>query len=119
VAAVVSRFADRRAAVAQVIDASTRAAMNQQIAIEEANELARLAAEHAAEKRQIKRHVLINIKSKHRELRRRRRQSHRHQRIAVGIQLHRIVPTRRRTNATPTVTTRIRSRTGLRSPTSV
>jgi hypothetical protein len=86
VAAVVSRFADRRAALAQIADAGTRAAMNQQIAAEEAIELARLAVEHAAEKRQIRRHVLVTISAKHRELRRRLRQSHRHQRVGLAVQ---------------------------------
>lgn len=87
VAAVVSRFADRRAALAYITDTGTRAAMIRQIAAEEANELARLAVEHAAEKRHLKRQVLTNINSKHRELRRRLRQRQRHQRASVAVQL--------------------------------
>ena len=51
VAAVVARFTHRRAALMHIVDPGARAAASQQIAMEEANELARLAVEHAGEKR--------------------------------------------------------------------
>ena len=45
-AAVASRLADRRVALTQTTDPGAQAAAGQQIAMEESNELARLAAEH-------------------------------------------------------------------------
>ena len=61
VAAIVSKFADRRAALVHMTDAGARVAASQQIALEEANELARLAVEHAAEKRRMRLSVLGGI----------------------------------------------------------
>lgn len=54
IAAVIARFADRRTTLAQMIDPNARAAAAHQLAAEETAELARLALEHAAEKRQLR-----------------------------------------------------------------
>ena len=87
VAAVVSRFADRRAAVAQMIDSGARAAASQQLATEEANELARLALEHASEKRHLKQAALAQLKSVHKAARQSLMQGQRRQRAGLSVQL--------------------------------
>ena len=92
IAAVVSRFADRRAALAMMVDPGARAAASQQVAMEEANELARLAVEHAGEKRRLRHSVLASLGSKHRAVRRNLRQRQRHQRAGFAIQLHVLQP---------------------------
>ena len=92
IAAVVSRFADRRAALAMMTDPSARAAASRQIALEEANELARLAVEHAGEKRRLRHSVLANLGGNHRAVRRNLRQRQRHQRAGIAVQLHALRP---------------------------
>ena len=54
ISAVVSKYADRRAALAQIGDAGERAAAGRHLSAEEAAELARLVLVHAAEKRQLR-----------------------------------------------------------------
>ena len=92
IAAVVSRFADRRAALAMMTDPGARAAAGQQIAMEEANELARLAVEHAGEKRRLRHSVLASLRGNQRAVRRNLRQRQRHQRAGFAIQLHALRP---------------------------
>ena len=110
IAAVVSRFADRRAALAQMTDPGARAAASQQIALEEANELARLAVEHAGEKRRLRHSVLANLGGNHRAVRRNLRQRQRHQRAGLAVQLHALRPRTRgqRSNSCATTLTRLR-----------
>ena len=92
VAAVVARFADRRAALAMMADPSARAAAAQRLAAEEANELARLALEHAAEKRRLRNSVLASIGVVHRAARHAHRQRLRRQRIGIAVQLRALRP---------------------------
>ena len=92
VAAVVARFADRRAALMHIVDPGARAAASQQIAIEEANELARLAVEQAADKRQLRRHVLAGLSGRHRGMRRSLRRRQRHQRAGLAVPLLQLRP---------------------------
>ena len=92
VAAIVSRFANRRAALTQIADPAARAAAAQQLLAEEYAELARLALEHAAEKRRLRRSVLGTMAVAHRSIRRTARQRLRRQRIGVAVQLNRLSP---------------------------
>ncbi len=92
VAAVVSRFADRRVALSHMTDVGARAAESQQIAQEEANEMARLSVEHAAEKRRMRSSVLGGLRRKHWLSRRNLRRRQRHQRMAFAVQLQAIGP---------------------------
>ena len=92
VAAVVSRFADRRAALVHMSDAGARVAASQQIALEEANELARLAIEHAAEKLHMRLSVMASLSRRYRAANRKLRQSQRRQRAGLAVQLHALRP---------------------------
>jgi hypothetical protein len=92
VAAVVSKFADRRAALMHMTDAGARVAASQQIALEEANELARLAVDHAAEKRRMRFSWLGGIRRKHKLARRNLRRRQRHQRAGVAVLLRGLQP---------------------------
>jgi len=87
IAAVIARFAGRRAGVAELADPAARAAAMRQLASEEANELARLALEHAAEKRQSRRVVMASMGGTHRAARRSLQQSQRHQRAGIAVLL--------------------------------
>lgn len=87
IAAVIARFAGRRAGVAELADPAARAAAMQQLGSEEANELARLALEHAAEKRQARRAVLASVSGTHRAARRSMQERQRHQRAGFAVQL--------------------------------
>jgi hypothetical protein len=86
-AAVVARFAGRRVALSEMVDPAARAAAMRQLGSEEANELARLALEHAAEKRQARRAVLASVSGTHRAVRRSLQQRQRHQRAGIAVQL--------------------------------
>lgn len=86
VAAIVAKFAGRRAALASD-GGQGRAAVLQQISTEEAHELARLALEHAAEKRALRRTVLVPLAARQRSVRRNLRCRNRHQRIVLAVQL--------------------------------
>lgn len=105
VAAVVSKFADRRAALVHMTDAGARAAASQQIALEEANELARLAVEHAAEKRRLRISVLGGIHQKQKRARRNLRRRQRHQRVGIAVLLR---PLRRATGVCRATRARIK-----------
>ena len=74
------------------IHPGARAAASQQIAIEEANELARLAVEQAADKRQLRRHVLAGLSGRHRGMRRSLRRRQRHQRAGLAVPLLQLRP---------------------------
>lgn len=86
IAAVVSRFADRRASVV-IKDVAARSAALRQIAAEEAQELARLTLEHAAEKRALRLSALLSMAIVHRADRRSLRRRNRRQRIMAAIVL--------------------------------
>lgn len=92
VAAVVARFADRRAALAMMTDPNVRAAAAQRLAAEEAHELARLALEHAAEKRRLRNSVLASMGVLHRSARRALCQRLRRQRVGIAVQLQALRP---------------------------
>lgn len=87
IAAVIARFAGRRVALSEMSDPAARAAALQQLGSEEASELARLALEHAAEKRQARRAVLATTGGTHRAVRRSLQQRQRHQRAGIAVQL--------------------------------
>ncbi len=100
VAAVVAKFAGRRAALASD-EGQGRAAALQQISTEEAHELARLALEHAAEKRALRKSVLMPLARQQRAARRQLRFSNRRQRMMLAVELE---PRRlRRQTSTPYV----------------
>jgi hypothetical protein len=70
-----------------MVDPAARAAAMRQLATEEANELARLALEHAAEKRQARRAVLASLGGTHKAVRRSLQGRQRHQRVGIAVQL--------------------------------
>jgi len=86
-AAVIARFADRRAALLQLTNPDARAAAAGRCAIEETAELASLAVAHAAEKRRLKQAVASSLASIHRAARRSLRQCQRHQRMGMAVRL--------------------------------
>lgn len=92
VAAVIARFADRRAAMAMMTDPHSRAAAAQRLAAEEAYELARLALEHAAEKRRLRNSVLASMGVVQQSARRALRQRLRRQRVGIAVQLQALRP---------------------------
>jgi hypothetical protein len=92
VALVIARFSSRRAALLLIPDTGARAAAGQQLAAEEANELARLALEHAAEKRSLRKAATAPMRGAHKASRRTLRRRQRHQRAVVAIQLQALVP---------------------------
>ena len=92
IAAVIARFADRRTALAQLVDPNARAAAAQQLAAEETAELARLALEHAAEKRQLRKSTLGSMSTRHRATRRYIGQRLRRQRVGIAVQLQSLLP---------------------------
>ncbi len=85
VAAVVSKFANLRAMLAQG-DEQIRAAGLQRISSDEAHELARLALEHAAEKRSHRHATLAPLYLAHGRERRELRRRSRHHRIVLAVQ---------------------------------
>jgi hypothetical protein len=92
IAMVIARFSSRRAALSLIPDTGARAAASQQLAAEEANELARLALEHAAEKRQMRKSATAPLRGAHGAARRTLRRRQRHQRAVVAIQLQALAP---------------------------
>ena len=100
-AAVVARFADRRAALDQITDAGARAAAAHRLAAEETAELARLALEHAAEKRRLKTSIVSSLAVTHRAEQRRLRLNQRRQRMGTAVRLQQLRP-RMRSNETRT-----------------
>lgn len=93
IALVIARFADRRAALGAITDAGERAAIALRIDAEETTELARLALEHAAEKRQLRKATLAPLTAAHRAARRALRQRLRRQRAGIAVQLSAWRPT--------------------------
>jgi len=91
-AAVIARYADRRAALAQLADPAARVAAAHRLATDETAELATLALEHATEKRRLKRSVLSSLIPAHRSARRTLRQYLRRQRMAAAVYLRRLQP---------------------------
>jgi hypothetical protein len=87
IAAVIARFVGRRVALSEMSDPAARSAAMRQLASEEASELARLALEHAAEKRQARRAVLASLGGTHKAARRSLQQNHRHQCAGIAVQL--------------------------------
>ena len=74
IALVIAKFAGRRAALATIAEPGARAAAAHQLAAEETAELARLALEHAAEKRAQRKAVTAPLLARHRAERRTLRQ---------------------------------------------
>lgn len=106
-AAVIARFADRRAALEQMTDPSARAAAAHRLAAEEAAELARLSLEHAGEKRRLKNAVLSSLAGTHRAARSALRQSQRRQRMGTAVRLQKLRPrTKAKTTRMPLVSNR-------------
>ena len=116
VALVVGRFADRRAALSSISDAGARIAAGRQLAAEEANELARLALEHAAEKRQLRKAATTPLVAAHRAARRALRQSLRRQRVVVAVQLRPLRPRRTGTRSKPQTRSWAQTRMSWRAP---
>jgi hypothetical protein len=92
IALVIARFSSRRAALLLIPDTGARAAAGQQLAAEEANELARLTLEHAAEKRQMRKAATTPLRGANITARRTLRRRQRHQRAIIAIQLQALVP---------------------------
>ena len=92
VAAVVARFADRRAALGRMTDPAARAATARQIAMEEADELARVAVEHAIEKHRLRISTLGSLSSRHRDARRSLRRCQRQQQAVLAVHLRALKP---------------------------
>ena len=90
IAAVVSRYADRRSALAGMTE-TERAAALRQLASDEAHELARLALEHAGEKRALRKSALLSMSVAHEAARRSLRLRNRRQRIVVAVHQHEAV----------------------------
>jgi hypothetical protein len=86
VSAVLAKFADRRAALAQM-GGQGRGAALQQLSADETYELARLALEHAAEKRALRKLTLLPLARQQRAARRHLRLRNRRQRIVSAVQL--------------------------------
>ncbi|MFM9938636.1 MAG: hypothetical protein ACKVP7_03970, partial [Hyphomicrobiaceae bacterium] len=84
IAAVVARFADRKAALTDQ-EPSARADAMRALAAEEVHELARLALEHAAEKRALRKSVVLSLAAVHRIERRSMRTRNRRQRIMAAV----------------------------------
>lgn len=89
IAAVVSRFADRRIGLTGMSE-TQRAAALRQLATDEAHELARLALEHASEKRAKRKSALQSMSIADKAARRSLRLRNHRQRIVVAVQQQRI-----------------------------
>lgn len=92
IAAVITRFAGRRLALTELTDPNARAAAAHQLAAEETAELARLALEHAAEKRRLRKSTLGSMATAHRAVRCTLRQRLRRQRVGIAVQLQALQP---------------------------
>lgn len=89
IAIVIARFADRRATLVNISD-TERAAALRQLAVDEAHELARLALEHASEKRAMRKAALRSMSVSDAAARRSLRTRSRRQRIVAGMQFQNI-----------------------------
>ena len=108
IALVVAKFASRRAALAAIAEPNARAAAAQQLATEETAELARLALQHAAEKRALRQAITAPLVVRHRAERRALRQRLRRQRVVVAVLVRIARPATMPTGSTS-------PRTGVRS----
>ena len=115
IAAVIAKFAGRRAALVQITDPNARAAAAHQLATEETAELARLAIEHAAEKRRLRHATLATLAIAHRPARRTLRQRQRRQKIGIAVQLQALLP-QSTVRSHPRATSRAVRRIGWRAP---
>lgn len=86
-AAVIARFAGKRAALSTTIDGPSRAVALQQLAADETAELVRLAVEHVNEKRRQRQTALSALAATHRAARKSLSTRQRHQRIAFALAL--------------------------------
>lgn len=116
IALVAARFADRRASAGSLNQAG-RDAILRQIAAEEAQELARLTLEHAAERRAMRSSALLGLITAQRAERRMMRRRNRWQRVIAAVVLqpavHAPPATKRRTEPRATFG-RVTSRFGTR-----
>ena len=94
-AAIIGRFAARRAAIAGDVGPAQRTAALARIAEEEATELARQALVHGAEKRALRQATLAPILLSQRAERRQLRKLQRRARAVQAIHWHRALPRRR------------------------
>lgn len=92
VATALAGFAGRRALLLQITDASVRTAALQKLAAEEVATLARLALDHAAEKRSLRRGLLAVLAPQQRHARRRLRMRQRQQRLNIAIAMRHLLP---------------------------
>lgn len=91
-AAIVGRFADRRAAVFAMIDNGGHGAVLARLAAEETAELARLAVEQAGERRRLRQSTLAALSGTHRAARRSLRTHHRHQQLTMAVHTRHAMP---------------------------
>ena len=113
VAAVIAKFAGRRAALVQMTDPNARAAAAHQLATEETAELARLALEHAAEKRAHREAATAPLLTRHHAERRVLRQRLRRQRVVVAVQLQMLCPRPAKSNPSASNSSRSRLRLAI------
>ncbi len=92
IALVIAKFAARRAALSAIPEPGARAAAAHQLASEETAELTRLALEHAADKRQMRKAAQAPLFDAHRSARRSLRQRQRRQRVVFATQLQALRP---------------------------
>lgn len=118
IAAVIARFAGRRVALTELTDPNARAAAAHQLAAEETAELARLALEHAAEKRTLRKATTAPLFAIHRAQRRSLNQSLRRQRMGIAVQLQALRPRSTTSRTHPRATSRVARRLGRQTPTS-
>lgn len=103
VSAVLAKFADRRAALVRHGEEGERAAALRHVSADEAHELARLALEHAAEKRALRKSMLAPMERQQCKARRELRRRNRRQRMILAIQL--AAPRLRNATSTPSTRT--------------
>lgn len=94
VAGVVTRYADRRAALSPSLDPAVRAAELRRSMADEAAELARLAADHAGHLQRERRRAVGELIPAQQAARRALSARHRHHRIGFALALHARMPAR-------------------------
>ena len=118
IALVIAKFASRRAALLAITDPNACAAAAHQLAAEETAELARLALEHAAEKRTLRKATTAPLVAIHRAQRRCLNQSLRRQRVGIAVQLQVLRPRSTTSRTHPRATSGVARRLGRQTPTS-
>jgi hypothetical protein len=118
IAAVIARFADRRVALMEITDPTARTAAACKLAAEETAELARLALEHAAEKRTLRKATTAPLVAVHRAQRRFLKQSLRRQRVGIAVQLQALRPRSTTSRTHPKATSSLVRHLQWRAPTS-